>query len=305
VLPEGFLANHGPQEIDAVPLDHDVHSRTMNWPNLLALAVSLALAALIAFLVVGTSKRVRYVLVLFVFFVGLKYLANQTFLPRVQRWQLDRQLRELPFYREIAQVDPVVYEQIEAVAWDSATKGEGADELTRRLDPIATKVFPKYINVGSDEAVATLVDVTIRRVEELHRAHSDACYYALFPLERGHAAIFIDADETTGDESLEAMGRVVLSAIRSPQAPPDAAKAEALLAPVIVRLRADYGNDLLLGQQKPPDSAGRLKVCQIATALFRDVESLPRSDAGIVLRYVFANQWSQSNPEAQRRTPSK
>ena len=282
-----------------------VDSRTMNWPNLLALAVSIVLAALIASLVVGTSKRKRYALVLFVFVIGLKYLANQTLLPRIQRWQLDRQLRELPFYREIAQVDPVMYAQIEAVAWDSATKGEGADELTRRLEPIAIKTLPTYINVGSDEAVTAFVDVTIRRIEELHRANSDGCYYAIYPVESGNPPISSYADERTNNESLEAMGRIVLSAVRTPQAPPDAAKAEALLASVMARLRANYGNDLLLVRQKPTDSAGRQKVCQMTTALFRDVECLPKNDAGIVLRYVFANQWSQSNPDAQRGTPPR
>lgn len=282
-----------------------VDSRAMNWPNVLALAASIVLAALIASLVVGTSKRVRYALALFVLFIGLKYLANQTLLPRIQRWQLDRRLRELPFYRDIAQVDPVMYGQIEAIAWGSATKGEEADELTRRLEPIAAKTFPKYISVASDEEVVSFVDVIIRRVQELHSAHSDACYYALYPAESGNLPIPSYADERTSNESLEAMGRVVWSAVRTPQAPPDSAKAEALLASVIARLRVNYGNDLLLFRQKPTDSAGRQKVCQMTTALFRDVESLPKSDAGIVLRYVFANQWSQSNPEAQREVPPR
>jgi len=87
---------------------------------------------------------------------------------------------------------------------------------------------------------------------------------------------------------------MVHSAVHTPQPLPDAVRAEALLAPIADRLRDEYGSDLVLFQQKPTDTAGRQKVCAIAISLYKDVESLPQSDASLLLRYLLFNQKSRS-----------
>lgn len=128
------------------------------------------------------------------------------------------------------------------------------------------------------------------RVEALHGAHSDACYYYLFPNGTHPASSYSDDKRT--EEVLAAMGSIVQSAVHDAKPPPDGAKARALLVPVVKPLRDVYGDDGRLLNHKPVDLGGRQKVCDIFISHYRNVERLPKGDAGIVLRYLLSAQTS-------------
>src|SRR5215472_15356771 len=158
-----------------------------------------------------------------------------------------------------------------------------------RLLPFFFEKLRKYTGTASDESVIGYIDVAARKVEALHNAHSDACYYYLFPNENGAPPPSSYADNKTTKDTLAAWYSIVQSAVHSPQSPPDAAKARTLLVPVCQRLRDAYGNDLRLFNKKPVDSVGRQKVCDISLSLNRDDESRPKNDAGLVLRYLLSD----------------
>lgn len=269
----------------------------MDWMSVLAAAFCGALAAVIASLVTIRSKQNRgpYVIVLLVVFLGLKALSDKTLLPRLRDWQTDRQLRELPFYRDLAEVDPQTYEKVRVVASDSMRKGDGADVIASRIAPIVAATVPKYIGTASDDSVIAFIDVVIREVETLRNLHSDACYYFLFPHEPGAPlGIANSFDQKSRGESIETLGRIVHSAVHTPQPLPDARKADALLVPVIAQLRNNFGNDLLLLQQKPTETVGRQKVCAMTVSLYKNVQALPQRDASLLLRYLLSDN-SKSN----------
>jgi hypothetical protein len=264
----------------------------MDWMSVLAAALCGALAAGIASLVTIKSKNrsgLFSVITVVLFFV-LRALSDKTIMPRVRDWQTDRQLRELPFYRDLAEVDPQTYEKVRIVTSDSVRKGDGADVIASRIMPIVEGTVPKYVGAASDESVVNLSSVVIRQVESLQNLHSDACYYFLFPHEqRATPATIASLDQKSRDESIDALGRIVHSAVHAPQPLPDARKAEALLAPVIDQLANQFGNDLLLLQQKPTDTVGRQKVCAITVSLYKKIEALPQPDASLLLRHLLSD----------------
>jgi hypothetical protein len=271
----------------------------MDWLAILVAGTSGALAAAIATLLAGTRKerRAPYAIVTVICFFLINAFFNQAITPRIRSWQVDRQLRELSFYREFAEVEPQTYEKIRVIASDAVMKGEGANMIAGRISPLVAGIIPKYVGTASDQSVIEFIDVASRAVEELRGNQSDACYYFLFPHEEGATNAASYLKEKTSQQMLEAMTNVVHSAVHSPQQLPNAAKAQGLLITVVDRLRKNYGNDLLVLQQKPRDQAGRRKVCAITISLYKNVEDLPRSDAGLLLRYLLANkESSQTTP---------
>lgn len=268
----------------------------MDWLSVLSAALAGALAAAIAsllFLRKLKNRRVSFAVITLLLLFLLQAFSNQVILPRVREWQVDQQLKELPFYRDIAEVDPQTYEKMRIVVSDSVRKGDRADSIASHLSPIVTASLPKYIGTASDDSVIALVDVIVRKVDELRLVHSDACYYLLFPHENGAPPMSSYLDEKSAGEVIETMGRIVHSAVHAPQPLPDATKAEEFMVPVADRLRNEYGDDLLLLQKKPSDSLGRQKVCAITVSMYKDVEGLPRSNASLLLRYLLSNQASQ------------
>ncbi|SRR6266849_727767 len=269
----------------------------MDWMSVLVAGLCGALAAGIASLVTIKSKKSRgpYIVITLVFFFGFKALSDKTILPRIRDWQTDRQLRELAFYRDLAEVDPQTYEKIRVVTSDSVRKGDGADVIASRIAPIVAGTVPKYIGTASDDSVIAFADVVIRQVEALRSSNSDACYYFLFPHEQGAPlGITNSLGQKSRDESIDTLGRIVHSAVHTPQPLPDARKAETLLVPVMDQLTNQFGNDLLLLQQKPTDTVGRQKVCAITVFLYKNVEALPQRDASLLLRYLLSDS-SESN----------
>jgi hypothetical protein len=265
----------------------------MDWMSILSAAIAGALAAAIAsllFLRKSKNNRIAYTTLTVVLFLGFKLYSDQSILPRIRERQTDKQLRELPFYRDLAEVDPQTYEKVRVVASDSVRKGDGADVIASRIAPIVEGTVPKYVGTASDDSVVNFSDVVIRQVESLQNLHSDACYYFLFPHEQGATPVTIASlDQKNRDESIDALGRILHSAVHTPQPLPDATKAEALLVPVMNQLRNEFGNDLLLLQQKPTDTVGRQRVCAITVSLYKNVEALPQRDASLLLRYLLSD----------------
>jgi hypothetical protein len=259
----------------------------MDWPSVVAAGVCAGLAGGIASLLPKDAKhrRVLYAIVLVPLFFGFQAFSNRVVMPRVRLWQADQQLRSSPFYREIAQADPQTYTKILAVASKSLENGESVDLVTGRLASIVRDTLPRYVGVASDQSVIEMVDVLIKQITLLEAQKSDACYFYLLP----DGTSLVPLDSKGDEDSMKAMGDVVHSAVYNPQPSPDAVRAEVILQPVIEQLTRSYGDDLQLLREKPSDSIGRHKVCKIVASLYADIEILPRSDAGLLLRYLLSN----------------
>ena len=240
----------------------------------------------------GPMNPAAYILVVLVlFFFWIAGNAYYNALPSVRLGRADQELKAIPLYRTISEADPQTYQRMLTATVQGMEKDEGVDAMVTRISPILSGTLSKYAPNASDESVITMIDVVIRKVELLHNAQSDTCYYSLFPNKNGAPPLSSYSDDKTRQDSLAAMNSIVQSAVHSPQPSPDTAKAKKLLIPVNERLRKAYGDYLPLLTNKPVDSAGRQKVCDISVALYREIESFPkREDASLLLRYLLSDQ---------------
>ena len=266
----------------------------MDWLSIFSAGIAGPVAAVVATLGVRNNKERRtfYIVAMVIMFFGLQALSEKTILPRIRERQMDRELRQLPFYGDIAEVDPQTYAQIQTVIADSLRQNEGVDAIAGKITPIITATVPKYVATASDESVLGFVDAVIEQTESLQQVSPGDCYYYLFPGPGAPALPHVN--DVAKNQMLASMGRVVHSAVHSPQPPPDAAKAQALLLPITDQMKTDFGRDLVLMIQKPTDTDGRSKVCAMTIALYKGVRELPPGDSSLLLRYLLSAQKSSA-----------
>ena len=277
----------------AAPRRQNCYSSVVDWIQILNAAICGALAAGIAsifFFGKFQERRIPRAIATVLLFFALQTLSKLVVLPRIRAAEVDRQLRALPFYRDIAESDPQTYEKVRIVIYDSVSKGQGVDAVTNRIAPIVNSTIPKYIGRASDESVEAFIGIATLDVQELLRMPSDACYHFLFPQEKEAPPVSSYFDKKSLADMLDVLGRIVHSSVHTPQALPDTEKAQALLVPLIDQLEKEYGNDLLLINQKPPDIAQRRKVCAMTVSLYKNIGTLPQIDASVLTRYLLTDQ---------------
>jgi hypothetical protein len=265
----------------------------MDWISVVAYGVSGALGALFASLIVGNKKerRVIYLAVLVATMYGVHALAARFVLPSVYGWQVDRQIRHIALYSEIAESDPQTYEKLKEVVSEGASNGESAGAIESKILPIAMATLPRYVPKASDQSVITFISLTTSELKELNGTDSDACYQFLFPQKFPSAGVAAqDVDDTTKNRLLQAMADVVQSATHDPQPLPDRYESEALLKPISNELAQKYGTDIFLLQNTPKDQAERGKLCSLVSDLYERVLKLPPRQSSEVLRDMFSGQ---------------
>jgi hypothetical protein len=111
----------------------------------------------------------------------------------------------------------------------------------------------------------------------------------LYPHKSGEAGSGTEyPSPEAGDETLQLLQNVVLSAAKKPQQVPDGMKSNELLQPILINLGKKYGSDLSILQGTARDSSERKKVCEMVTEMYREILARPPADASTVLRSLFS-----------------
>ena len=264
----------------------------MLWISILFATVCGALAVLVAHLVVGNPKerRVPYLIVIVVVFFGLKLFSTVTLEPRVQIWEANRELRGLPFYRELSEDNPATYAKVEAVVAESVKNGDSQDALAGKIAPIVSAAVPRYAGKASDDAIVSFVQNITHALDALHKSDPEACYAFLFPADGGKVGAPANMSDEDQRKLLAAMGEVIHTAVHSPQPLPNTENAQLLLTPIQAGLLKEFGDDLQLAQRKPSNARERERVCAIIDSLYSKIIALPKSDASTVLRTMLGGQ---------------
>jgi hypothetical protein len=262
----------------------------MDWISVAGYGASGALGALFASLIVGNKKerRVIYFVVLVVAMYGVHALAARFVLPSVYGWQIDRQLRQIPLYSEIAEGDPETYEKLKEVVLEGARTGESTGVVESKTSPIVMATLPRYVPKASDESVITFISLIAAELKELNRTDPDACYQFLYPQKFQSPTGTPNMDNTRTNKVLQAMADVVHSARHTPQPLPDRDESEALLKPISNELARKYGTDIFLLQNTPKDQSERGKLCSLVSDLYEQVLKLPPRQSSEVLRDMFS-----------------
>jgi len=163
----------------------------MDWVSVISAAICGGVAAAIALVLVRNPKERRglYAVVTCVLFIGLNSLSRSAVLPRIYEWQANRQVRQMPFYRDLADADPQAYERVRAVVHESIRRGDSKEIIASRIAPIVADSVPRYVGHASDDAVISFAKLMVSEIEELRRARGGACYFFLFPHENGAPSV--------------------------------------------------------------------------------------------------------------------
>jgi hypothetical protein len=265
----------------------------MDWIAVVIAAFSGAIAALIAQLAVGLKKERKslYIVIVVLIFTGLESFGRSYVGPQLHAWEAERQIREIPFYKELSLHDPEAYQRIKTIVQEAVRSGDSQAKISQRIADVIGGIFPRYLPKASDDSVVAFASATVHLLENLDHANPDACYASLFPHKYGEPGMAQKyTDLNTQERILDTMKDIVESAINNPQPEPDRNKSEELLHPIIETMAKKYGSDVTLLQGTARDSSERKKVCEMSSEMFEQIGSLPKADASMILRYLLSGK---------------
>jgi len=258
----------------------------MHW--IVVVALSGALSAAVAHLIVR-NKRERIVLGVAVSVVLFISLISST-KGLVDRWEVNTQMNDIPFYKTLSASDPATYQRVKGILLDGVRSGEPTEKTALRIADGLQEILPRYMPRASDDAVVAFATVMIHDLEELDRTNGDACYSFLYPHKYADAGLAAKYHGGNSEEKeLDVLFQVVESAVKHPQPEPSPEASNKLLKPIQANLYQKYGRGLLLFQGVARDSAERKKVCDISLDMFQQIAALPKADASMVLRSLLSN----------------
>lgn len=268
----------------------------MDWVRIILAAISGALGAAVAHLLVRSprQRRVAYAVVLVSSFAIFNALARLFVLPHIRLWQheqqVEQELQAIPAYRVIQKSDPQAYERIQAIVHDGIRQGKRSEVLASQIRAVISTLVVKYFPHASDEAVIEFARVIVREIEELTQVSPERCYQFLFPEQYGPLEIAKYVHPKTIQDDLAALANLIHSATRTPQPGPDPSQSKALLATVYTQMNEKYGNTIRLLDNPHGRTVDKKMVCTMIAGLYRQVLHLPQKDSSVVLRYMFSRQ---------------
>ena len=266
----------------------------MNWISIGLAALSGALAAIIATVIVRNpkEKRAAYVTTFVFSFAVLQGISTHYVFPdlngRHQARNAEPQLLAIPAFQAIKQYDPKTYENILSDVKSLLKKGSNEAQIIGAVRGHITILVQKRLPRASDEATASYVKVMLTEMEELNKQGGDLCYRFLFPQKSGPIDGRKYFSKQTQEEDLAALATVIKTSAEDPQPVPHENDVIHKVAPIYADLEKQYGNDLSMLQNPTGADIDKGKVCSMAIGLYGKILELPPSESGKILRYMLS-----------------
>ena len=267
----------------------------MDWITIIVLVMAGVTSAVAA--VFLTPKRLRKgrivpIIIFILFFVGLGVLVKQWVSPAIHVWksqrEVEKSLLQVSAYQYISKYDPKAYQQIRDEILDSIKNGESQEQTTARGRKVVAAFVSKYIPRASDEAVIRYMDAVAREIEELANKDPEICYQFLFPERYGTSDIPQNLKPETQRADLAALADVIRTAAEQPQPEPDQEKGGESLKRVMDAFHQTHGDEALLLKDPFAPGIDKGKVCRLIASFYKEVLTLPKEEAGMVLRYMLS-----------------
>ncbi len=212
-----------------------------------------------------------------VFVVGITVLGGRSL---DERHALD-EIRKYRFVQVLEKYQPGAREQFVALVHDAVSKNDTGIAQSRAAQ-LAQQYFPQYVPRTSDDAIIGFAQKLVDVLEYFETNDVQTCKALA---TGGSLPSNIPAQRI--EPIVDAMADVIEDAATKPQAPPDAARAQPLVQSVVTKLYA--GNDAKLIPMQmlvTPAAAPADKLCHTMKSFYATVLSLPKADAGVVLRQL-------------------
>ncbi|HKT46661.1 MAG TPA: hypothetical protein VJP87_03985 [Candidatus Acidoferrales bacterium] len=259
--------------------------------SILLAGVSGALAALLTQLFVGFKKEKRAVsaVAVVILFLIFKTVASIYVEPPLEAWNTEREIRQIPFYNDLAVYDPATFAQVKLALRDGLRSGDSKDRVAMRITDVLAPTLPRYMPRASDASVSAYTQFMAGYLAQLDETDTEACYAVLYPTKFGRPGLATKyADDKTKQEMLAILTQIIESAMKNPQPAPAKEEAGQLLHPILAALVEKHGSDVRLLNATPRDATERKKVCDMTTGLFVQIAALPRSNGSMVLRSLMS-----------------
>jgi len=263
--------------------------------TLLALGVSLLLAALVSMAIARSAKQGRHSSV--PIFVTAVIVFDIVLTPIARKSEAGWELQHNAFYRQVAKADPASYEKIRKILLDATERSQPSQETTRQIAVVLAQALPNHVSHASDDSVLAFAVSMNQTLAQLSGTDPDACFYSLHPEQGKAGQLPHDPDfEKVEEQSLTAMAQMLESASTHPQDPPDPERSRQLIQDILLSLRQTHGNDIAFLNGSAGNPEERKKVCQMTTELFQQLTALPKQDASMAIRYMFSRT-AVANPQ--------
>lgn len=266
----------------------------MDWISIGLAGVIGAISAGIAMLIVRNyrEKRMLFAGVMVGILVLLNSVSNAVVRPYIDAWQIRTAILNQPIYAALAQDDPQLYAEIEQRLTAGISSGKNTSEMTWELQQLMGEVAGRYQSRAPDDAVIGMTRIIAQNVKELEQDGSDLCYQILFPNEsRTSSTAPTPASRLRPEmkeDLLRGFSEVITRGAKEPTPPMESELAEPLLEEIGERLFELHGEDAQVLTDLTNPAVDRRLACRVSVSFFEEILSLPKEEAGGLLRYLYS-----------------
>jgi len=201
--------------------------------------------------------------------------------------EIEAGILKLPLYQALKKYEPKTYSEILA-EMQKGFRGEvNKSEMRAITLKKIVKVYLRYLPRSDDEALVQIIEILIEQIKQTMIQNPDVCYALLFPQFSNTIDPSSYMSAELKNRELEAMARIIETAITNPQAIPTASEVRHTQERLYQALAKTYGKDVELLSSATSPGVHKGKVCSVTAALYQEILKLPRKEATKILRYMF------------------
>jgi hypothetical protein len=197
----------------------------------------------------------------------------------------------ISFYANLKEADPVEYRTFRAKLLEAVRGGLSGTEATTLIASQVTTLFGKYLPQASDALAIETGNNLAVELSTLGQEDPEACYVWMFP-NKGppgfNISKFLSKEYLQRTNDL--LARLVADGATRRAPTPPLSEVNASLDDVIRQLRAKDGAQVAVLTQMDSPTVNHSLVCKVSTDLYQAVLTLPKAQAGPLLRYMFSGQ---------------
>lgn len=189
-------------------------------------------------------------------------------------------------------------ELVVGLARDGASPESVGEQVGSFSRSTVAGYFARYAGLASPEALARYISAMVDTLDHLRRTDPEGCYEFLYgagsgamrrPLPRGYS-----------ERLSSSMADAIETALRDPQAQPDAADSERLLRELTQRLALTHDEEFMktvaeLAHAKT-STADRGALCTATVEMFREISRTSEPDRSLLVRRLVGNDTSEPAP---------
>jgi hypothetical protein len=189
-----------------------------------------------------------------------------------------------PAYAALRAHEPALFAQLSTDYAAAAGDPARLAVFSRSAHATISRVATQRIAQASQDALLALMRDMLANLKLLRASSGADCHAYLFPESSGPPDMSRHVDAQAQQRTLELMADVIRTAATDPAPPPDRARVERALGPVVDAVYAQFGSDAQVLSHAEDPAVDRAKVCAVAVSLYERVLSLPPDDAAAVIR---------------------